>query len=211
MTTTETIRPEPSMLRCQLPEMNVDGLRVERFTVEPDALENLRLMMAGRYCKPGEYTKLVVDGTLWMSDTTAEQWDHWPALVAASNHPGGRGLVHGLGLGCIVSGFLNYLDHVDVVEKDPRVAEHIGGWFTQTYPGRVTIHEGDAYTFTFPKGTTWDVAWHDIWADVSTDDLVLMAKMNRRYARRVKWQGCWAQKDLQRSRDRERRSGGWGW
>lgn len=198
-------RPTRELLRCELPTMSARGVVVERFTVEENSfLENLMLAFQGRSCAPGEYTRLIVDGTLWMSDTSAETRDHMPALYAAEAR-GGRGLMHGLGLGCILTGWLHYLDHVDVVEVNERVADVIGSVFVERYPGRVTVHVGDAFTYRFPKGTRWDVAWHDVWPTMSTDMLDEMAVLHRRYGGRVGWQDSWGRTEMLRERRQERR------
>lgn len=207
-------------LRCRVPEMkNDDGtVVVSQFDVGRDSLENLRAQLGGgRGTRPGTYTRIDVDGRLWMSDTDAECRDHFAPIqkakyasgagwgVEPEDHtPTGRGLVNGLGLGCVVGAMLDWLDHVDVVEIDARVAELVGGWFETEYPGRVTIHVDDAYTIKWPTGTEWDVAWHDIWPSLCTDNLVGMGKLHRRYGRRVRWQGSWGKELLQARRRRER-------
>ena len=191
-------------LYCRVPEMNVDGLVVSKFTVEARSLESFRLaLQGGRDCMPGEYTSLHIDNRLWMSDTTAERSDHtWPVYKAWEL--GGRCLVNGLGLGMVVGAMLvdPAVTHVDVVENDPRVAQHVGKWFVDTYGDRVTIHEADAYEIQWPKGTRWAVAWHDIWPDLCTDNLEEMAKLHRKYGRRVRWQGSWGKELLQSYRRR---------
>lgn len=209
MTTTITTAARPTItdrLACRIPPMDADGLTVERFTVERNSLENMRLLFqpGGRACLPGEYTRLTVDGVLWMSDTTAERRDHWTPVHKADQYPGGRGLVNGLGLGCVLGAMLDSLAHVDVVESDERVARLIGGWYQDQYGDRVTVHHADAYTIQWPTGTRWDVAWHDIWPTLCEDNLALMGKLHRRYGRRVAWQGSWGKGLLESERRRTR-------
>ncbi len=197
-------------LACRVPPMDPgDGLRIDEFEVVKDSLENLRLMLdgGGRHCIPGTYRKLMMDGRLWMSDTTAERRDHYEPVYQARRHPGGRGLVGGLGLGCVVGAMLDVLDHVDVVELDPRVVEHVGAWFTAEYGNRVTVHHDDMLTIKWPKGTYWDVAWYDIWPEITSDNLEGMKALHRSYGRRVGWQGSWARKLIEADIRRENRSG----
>jgi len=84
------------------------------------------------------------------------------------------------------------------------VAEFIGGWYLEQFPGRVTIHVADAMEIRWPRGVEWDVVWHDIWPTLCTDDLEQHATLNRRYARRAGWYGCWGNRLLKRTRERER-------
>lgn len=189
--------------------------RLEHFTVG----EGHRLSMfmsafhaGGRGQTPeGEYTRLVrktsYGETIVMSDTRDELNDLQTLFWA---DPKGRVLVNGLGMGCVVRGLLSYpeVTSIDVVELDPEVIALVGSQFTDP---RVHIHEGDAFTYQWPVGITWDFAWHDVWDDLSGDNLSnentarpgTYAKLNRRYARRTGWQGAWGQSWLRAMARRE--------
>lgn len=180
---------------------------VRTFEVADD-LTNMRLMMQGRYCTPGTYTGLFHDQRgVVMSDTTAEIRDLADLFW---REPGGRVMVSGLGLGCVVSGLLARaeVEAVDVVEIDPDVIALIG---SQLADPRLTIHEGDALTYQWPKGTRWDFAWHDVWDDLNTDNLsspdavpCSYAALNRRYGQWARMQGAWGQRLLRSERRRPR-------
>lgn len=125
-------------------------------------------------------------GVAVMSDDPKELRKHFPILRAAH----GRVLVSGLGLGCVVRGLLAIpaVTHVDVVEIDRDVL----AMMLPTFPpcSRLTIHCGNALTFPWPRGTRWDFAWHDVWGeDPSTQ--VLHAQLLVRYRRMVGRQGAW--------------------
>lgn len=94
----------------------------------------------------------------------------------------------------------------DVTSQDvhERVIATIGEFYRDTYGDRITIHHADAYEMTsrWPKGTWWDVAWHDIWPTLDCDNLADYARLNRSYGRRVGWQGAWAQELLVAERRR---------
>lgn len=188
------------LMRVALPEVDEDGVKVERFTVDRTGSTLSALQDRGRYVREGTYTRLIVDGVLWMSDTRAEQDDHYEA-VREMRQRGGRVLVNGLGLGMVVGAALALpqVEHVDVVELDPRVARLIGPHYAGP---RCAVHVGDAYEVAkrWAPGTRWTVAWHDIWAEVSEDNLPEMTRLKRSYGRRVEWQGCWVQDDLVRRR-----------
>ena len=188
------------MLRYRGGAINAEGVVVEQFLVEWDSLENLRLRMTGRGCSPGFFWRLTIDGLLWMSDTDAERRDHLEPLFASSVYSGGRGLVHGLGMGLVVAGMLNYLDHVDVVEADERVIRIIGGEYKRIFGDRITLHHDDALTRKWPRGSFWDVVWHDIWPDLAVRNLSEMAKLHRSYGGRSNWQGSWGKELIIRGR-----------
>jgi len=153
------------------------------------------------------YRKRERGRTLVMSDTPDEMRDLLPLRFAA---PRGRVLINGLGLGCAVKGLLSLeeVEHIDVVEVSPEIIELVGPYYDDD---RVTIHEGDAFTFTWPRGTRWDFVWHDVWDDLCTDNLTEASggaqpgsyeKLHRRYARRCRAQASWGWDFLQRQ-------GGW--
>lgn len=159
---------------------------------------------------PGDtYTRLLRKypngGTsLVMSDTPDEIRD----LMSILHRGKGRVLVNGLGLGCVLRGLLakDQVEHIDVVEISADLIELIGPYFAGE---RVTIHQGDAFDFTWPKGTRWDCVWHDVWDDLSIDNLNeyhgraqpgSYEKLHRRYGRRCDWQGSWGWDFLQSRR-----------
>ncbi len=191
-------------MTVDLPEIDADGVRVSRFEVDEararrEQMHSLFSGGGGRgYTRPGTYTRIDVDGRLWMSDTDDEKRDHASAFWEMQRR-GGRVLIHGLGLGMVVQAALRLpqVEHIDVVEIDPRVARLVG----EHYAGdRCTIHVGDALTYEWPTGTRWDVVWHDIWPTITGDNLPDMHRLHRRFGRRSGWQGSWARWDVERRR-----------
>ena len=184
--------------KVDVPEGRVGPWAIERFTVpkEPN-IEMMRLALAGRPVPPGEYTRLTHDrrGVI-MSDTPAEIRDHsgfFGRLRARfSDVKPRRVLIHGLGMGMALRYALlqDHVEHVDVVEIDADVIALVGPHYADD---RLTIHHGDALDFRFPPGTTWDLAWHDIWDEISADNLAQIARLKRRYGRRVDWQAAWCE------------------
>jgi hypothetical protein len=202
------------LMLVDVPEGELDGIRVERFEVKRDDLANFRLARDGRSCRPGTYTKLIRDGHLWMSDTTAEQQDHMPAYRQMKIQVARRVIINGLGLGMIVKAALSleHVEHVDIVEIDPRVVALVGPHYTRD--PRVIIHTADAYAQAkaWAPGTRWDVGWSDIWGTISTDALVSMTKLRRAYGGRCIWHDCWGRAQLLAIRERDNRQRvGWRW
>jgi len=189
-------------MKVDLPEIDADGVRVRKFEIDAATarMSHLRAAIGGGRgrIEAGWYTRIDVDGTLWMSDTPDEIRDHSYPYWEAQRR-GGRVLVNGLGLGMVVGALLKLenVEHIDVVELDPRIAEHVG----QHYAGeRCTIHVGNAYEMKWPVGTRWTVAWHDIWPDITGDNLPGMHRLHRMYGRRTDWQGSWARWECERTR-----------
>jgi hypothetical protein len=200
--------PLMERLRYRGPKFDRDGVVVSGFTIGgPDEsfgawLANLEYESQGRGCEPGQYARLIVDGELWMSDTTSERRDHREP-VAMGDLLGGNALVNGLGLGCVVTAMLDTVDHVDVVERDQRIVRTVGRWLRSEYGDRVTVHHADAYTKQWPKGTRWRVVWHDIWPTIASDNLDEMTRLHRKYGSRCDWQGSWCQTECRWMRRKE--------
>src|SRR5262245_411646 len=175
-------------------------------TPEDENFQRMRAILSssegGRYVVAGDYTQLLRDGTVVMSDTDDELLDMWE-LWEQFEWEVERVIINGLGLGCALKMVLDMpsVRHVDVVELDADVISLAP--LSLTNDPRVEIHHGDAYTYQFPVGTKWDIAWHDIWDEISIDND--FATLHRRYGRRVSWQASWARQAAVRAyRRRER-------
>lgn len=192
-------------LRCRVPEMrSLDGrLSVERFAVGESDLGNyFEAVKYRRGTRPGEYTRLIMDNQLWMSDTDAERRDHYGPVLSHHHFPEAPALVNGLGLGCVIGALLDHPEtpYVDVVEVSDRVLDTVGAWFVSEYGSRVRLHHDDALTIRWPVGSAWGVVWHDIWPHLSEDNLTDMARLHRMYGRRARWQGSWGRESILRQR-----------
>lgn len=188
-----------------LPEGERGPWKIERYEVTEEGAKfhNLRCAfqpgMVGRSIPAGTYTKLTRNGTLVMSDTPAEIRDHYMLYHKAHGHV----LINGLGMGVALSMILGKpeVGHVTVVEIDADVIALVGPHFLRKNPNRLTIVQGDAFTWQPPKGQRYGAVWHDIWDTVCTDNLSEMAMLHRRYGRRADWQGSWCKEDCRFLRD----------
>lgn len=184
--------------KVAVPEGRKGPWYVERFTVEQDSPGRLRYAMHGRDVPPGTYTRLMRDGSwneIMMSDTPMEMRDQFSAIFEIKQR-GGRVLLNGLGLGMVLKAALAspQVTHVDVVEIEQDIIDLV--WPTYAVDARAQVHHADAYTIEWQKDARWTVAWHDIWPTLCTDNLPLMAKLHRKYGRRVDWQGSWGKEML---------------
>jgi hypothetical protein len=176
-------------------------VKVEKFTIGEESHlfsgVSMREFICGRGIDPGTYTRLLRNGSLWMSDTPAEIRDMRNCIYQIEKR-GGRVLINGLGLGVVVKAALavKAVTSVDVVEIDRDVAEFIGEHYAKD--NRFHLHVADALTWKAPVGTRWSVVWHDIWADICADNEPDMIKLSRRYGRRSDWQCCWGRHLMKR-------------
>jgi hypothetical protein len=90
--------------------------------------------------------------------------------------------------------------HVTVVELDPDVIQLTARWLRKKHitNDRLTIIQGNALTYKHIAGTKWNVVWHDIWPDISEENLTDMHKLHRSFGGRCDWQGSWARELCER-------------
>lgn len=193
--------------------------RVVRYTVTDMEARNLMLRALlnphrnPRVIPPGEYTQLWEGDTLWMSDTPGEVQDHSVLFQQAT----GRVLLHGLGLGMAAKRVmgLREVQHVTIVERSqdvldlvaPHLLRAVGQPWEETRVGdhvvrydspAATILQGDAFEWSPRKTDHWDLIWHDIWPNLSTDNLVEMRALGNRFKRYADRQLHWGQDELRR-------------
>lgn len=196
--------------KVSVPEGQSGEWSINRFEIPQGA--GLYYAMHGRPVEPGTFTRLshIRPENVWMSDTPAEISDHMLPIQLSKTAPeGAYVLINGLGIGMVLQAVLKNpkIGHVDVVEIEADVISLVGPHYT-TDP-RVQIHHADAYDIAWPKGYGWYMAWHDIWHDICLDNLEGIAKLHRKYGKRVGWQSSWMRKWLIAKRRSERSNGWW--
>lgn len=185
------------LCKVDVPEGRSGEWYVEKFTIKDDMMRTIFNLHAGSRNVPvGTYTRLMKAKSLdnpMMSDTPAEIYDHAEAIYKIQEL-GGRILLNGLGLGCILKAALSFptVKRIDIVELEQDIINLVAPTYTDP---RVYIYHADAYTVKWDKTDRWTVAWHDIWANICSDNLEEMGKLHRRYGHKVKWQGSWAKSE----------------
>jgi hypothetical protein len=194
-------------MKVDLPEGQNGPWKIEKFEVTKTdaAIFNLRAIFSGignRKVLPGNYTRLMRNGLLYpmMSDTTAELKDHrWPV-----NYGKGNVLVTGLGLGCVLQGLLSKpeVSKVTVIEISQDLIDLVAPhYFSKFGTDRLEIICHDALTWVPPvkvKRNLYDLAWHDIWPDICSENWDSYKKIKRHYRLWVKRQDCWVEKLIKR-------------
>lgn len=203
-------------MKVDVPVGSVGKMKIDKFEViHPDdwtaadekrddvvtPLQYWRMERDGRAPDPGWYTRLSDGGRTWMSDTTYERRDHSEAVFAMDDLKAERVIIDGLGLGMVLSAALSFdhVKHVDVIEKDERVIQLVGGHYLKD--SRVRIHHADARTKVklWGKDQRWDVGWTDIWPDFCADNLPEMKLFSDFYGSRCRWHGNWGEDIVKRS------------
>jgi len=182
-----------------VPEGESGPWKIDSFTVDEDAARLDIIDSGARAVRPGTYKRLTRNGSVIMSDTNVELRDH--LFLFGRMKDASSVLIHGLGLGCAVNAaILHGVARIDVVELDADVIKLVGRHYVDkaTKSGvQLNIYRGDARTYRFPPGASWDAVWHDIWDTICPDNLKTMGTLHRRYERRCKWQGSWARPECE--------------
>jgi hypothetical protein len=188
---------------------------IERFDVTPEQAENARLVglvqsfASGihRYSdfESGTYTRLVKGSALLMTDTPDEIRDHeWPLT-----HAYGHVLITGLGLGIVAMGCARDKDvtSVTVVEKSGEVIELV---CPHIYHDKLTVVHADAFEWEPPPDTHFNIAWHDIWPTMCSDNLIEMEALRQHYSPYIapSVQRCWNEAQCMQM-ERNEQQGGW--
>jgi hypothetical protein len=194
---------------CTVPDGKKGPWTIDTFTIPKNDpllfMSNFRAARDGNayaMVHPGTYKRLRHEkrGCV-MSNTDMEIYTNVEGYKAAT----GRVIINGLGLGMLLEGILSKPDvtYVRVIEIDQDVIDLVGPHFTKDK--RVEIIQADAYEYRPKVGEKFDYAWHDIWDAISSDNLVLMAALGRRYNKRVAAaQGFWAREQIRADQRRYR-------
>jgi hypothetical protein len=194
-------------IRVDLPESQSGDWKIERFEVSDDQakLDRVRSMFSfsggGRSTPAGKYTRLMRNGTVVMSDTPDEIHDFNQSI------PYGDSIdkVHfnGLGLGISLDVLLKMGEtkEIVVVEKSKDVIDLVGDYYlakAKEHGVKLHIHNDDAFTWKWQKGTRYNWVWHDIWDYICADNLSEMTKLKRRFGRMTDSQNCWCEYECRR-------------
>ena len=178
---------------------------IEKFTVpEGPTLESILIQKSGRRPpSPGEYTALTIRGQIWMSDTVAEIIDHLTAIQTIRRTEAKSVLINGLGIGLVVQAAIQSpsVRVIDVVENHGGVINLVGNYYhdmAEKHGKTLNIRNGDALSIKWQAHECWNVVWHDIWQNVTADNLEQMKTLHRRYGRRCGWQGSWCRAECER-------------
>jgi hypothetical protein len=188
-----------------MPAMENGDWKIDIITLDEEKLGiwggvSMEEYLMGRQVLPGTYRRLKFQDEVWMTDTPAEIEDHEGAFKALKRHRAKSALITGLGLGMVVQAALRTptMRRVSVVEIDQDVIDLVGDHYMEMANEHgvvLTIINADALEYEPPGGVRFDVVWHDIWPKIGPDNLPTMRTLHRRYEKRAKWVGSWAQEE----------------
>jgi len=197
-------------IRVDVPEGISKDWRIEKFTIsEADAkFYNMRATFSygggRRIIRSGEYTRLVKDHTVIMSDTPAEIRDHLEFVKIA--RLGKHILINGLGLGWALEAILDApkIKTITVIEKSKDVINLVKQHYYDKCPKDkyLIIVNTDALEFKPHKGQRYNAVWHDIWENICSDNLNEMKTLYRKYSRYCDWQGSWCRYECEQAAKR---------
>lgn len=152
----------PGTLHTRIPVSQVGAAKIVHDS--PDMLTRLRAARDGRPLNAQTYTRLFVDGTLWMTDAEFECVTNLRVIEWAA----GDVLIAGLGIGLILPPLLNspHVESVTVIERSADVIALVGPKYEHP---KLTIIEADAYTWEPPK-RAFNLIYFDVWANVPNED-----------------------------------------
>jgi hypothetical protein len=208
--------------KSKIPAGKSGKWEVRKFEVakQDAAIFNISALFGGfgeRAVDPGKYTKLVrIDdpekdhGILMMSDTPAELRDNAEFYHRAQ----GNVLINGLGLGVVARAVLlkDIVFKVTINEIEQDIINLVAPHLISEFGDKVVINHVSAFDY-HPGKERFNTIFHDIWADITLDNLEEYKKLMRRYGHWLmnpKWHDCWAYDYLKRFQREERRSP-WRW
>ncbi len=200
--------------QIDIPEDKSGDWKITHFEVtEKEAeLNNLRETFngSGRFVELGIYTRLTRKGKVIMSDTPAEMQDLRilsRKIKTSYRSESNLALVNGLGLGIALQLILEEprIKHLTIIEKSADVIMLVAPHWNSKYGNRLTIVHADAFEYKPPKNTRYCVVWHDIWNNITSDNLPEMHRLHRKYGKRCDWQGSWCRWQCEEAKRQEKR------
>lgn len=188
-------------------EKGVASITKFTFSESDNPFYNLRQMMKRKHehlMYEGTYVRLHVNGELVMSDTAMERITNTDFIQKAT----GKVLIAGLGVGLILKAILDKpeVTEVWVVEKYQDVIDLVSNRF---HHPKLNIVCADIFEYEMPNSQKFDTIYFDIWADISTDNLLEIRKLHSRFRKNKRtkdsFMDSWYRSRLQKKRAEERR------
>lgn len=165
------------MMHKVIPPAEVGAARIIHDS--PDKFTRLRASLARQPLNCDTYTRLLINGELWMTDAEYELATNYDAVRSAR----GDVLIAGLGIGFILRPMLAKpeVSSVTVIERSADVIALVSPHFPA-----VKVIEADAYAWE-PPSKAFDFIYFDIWPNVpNADDLADIKALKTRYRKALR-------------------------
>jgi hypothetical protein len=182
--------------------------RIEHYEITKDQAAMYAIGCYGSYeiaPHAGHYTRLMHEKYgLVMSDTRQEIVMMYSVKSRSADVPPGIALINGLGLGIVSKWLLDDGWDVSVIEISQDLIDLIGVQLTEIYHERFHTICADALEWRPPKGSHYNIVFHDIWNETNLDNWEQYKMLHRRYGRLTDWQDSWGRDSLLRIKRAER-------
>lgn len=165
--------------------------QVEILIESPDSLSRIRAALCGQSLVATKYTRLLIDGQLWMTDAEFEHRTNSWVYTAT-----GDVLIGGLGLGFVLPLLLvnKSVSSVTVLELSPDVIHLVA---PQLKHKKLSVIQADVLTWEADKGTKYNCIFLDIWPNVPNGDdrkaIIDLKLRYRRFQRTGGWTRAWCE------------------
>ena len=157
--------------------------------------------------KNGKFIRLIVDGTLVMSDTEMERRTNEEFIEKAN----GSVFIAGLGIGLVLENLKEkvksgIVTDITVIEISQDVIDLVSPYFKDM---PITYICGDVLQHHVKDGVKYDTIYFDIWPEISTENLDEITflhnrfKMKKNRNNRNAWMGSWVSDFLRKRRIKE--------
>jgi spermidine synthase len=168
-----------------IPEGQSGNVKIEHFEVTEEASKMSRMRSVfssdrSEYVKEGKYARLIIDGSVVMSDTDMEKRSNTRVI----NNAHGNVLIAGLGLGMIILPLLENpeVKSITVIEKNPDVIKLV---YPYLKSDKLTVINADIFEWKPDKNSRYDCIYFDIWTNISLDNIDEIKKLHYKFKSKV--------------------------
>jgi len=198
-----------------IPEGQSGNVKIEHFEVteEASSFSRMRSMFSSdrsEYVKEGKYARLIIDGSVVMSDTDMEKSSNTHVIQNAH----GNVLIAGLGLGMIILPLLEKpeVKSITVIEINQDVINLV---YPYLKSDKLTVINADIFEWKPEKMVKFDSIYFDIWTFISLDNLDEIKKLHNKFKNKLNrtdnnyWMDSWKYDELKYRRRQYNRQSYW--
>lgn len=174
-----------------IPEGQSGNVKIEHFEVTKEASSFTRMRAIfnrSEYVPEGKYARLVIDGSVVMSDTDMEKRSN--SHVIRNAH--GNVLIAGLGLGMIILPLLEKpeVETITVIEKNQDVIKLVYPYLKSE---KLRVINADIFEWKPDKTVKYDSIYFDIWTFITTESLPEIKKLHNKFKNKLNREdvNCW--------------------